>query len=235
MIPPGAILYLSLLFAVQVEVFPDLHLPYMLAGQVEQETCISLKHSKCWNPRAELKTSREYGFGLGQITITDRFNNFEIIKQMDSKLQAWEWADRYNPRMQLRALVVYDRHIYFSVKKLTDSPYDRMAFMFCAYNGGVGGLIKDRNICKGISGCDPSKWFGHVEKYTYRNTKPVSGYKKSFFDINREYVYNILKVRGPRYKEDWSNVQQHQDSRNCTGCDRVGRNVDWYSLAVLSQ
>jgi len=208
MLPPGALLYISLLFAIQVEVFPDLHQPHLMAGQIEQETCISLKHSKCWSPHAELKTSREYGFGLGQITVTDRFNNFEIIKQMDSQLKTWEWSDRYNPQLQLRALVVYNRHIYSSVKSLTNDPVDRIAFMYCAYNGGIGGLIKDRNICKGIVGCDPSKWFGNVEKHTYRNTKPVEGYKKSFFDINREYVYNILKIRGPRYKEEWNNVQQ---------------------------
>lgn len=219
MLPPGALLYLSLLFAVQVEVFPDLHQPYLMAGQIEQETCISLKHSKCWSPHAELKTSREYGFGLGQITVTDRFNNFEIIKQMDSKLKTWEWSDRYNPQLQIRALVVYNRHLYSSVKALTENPNDRNAFMYCAYNGGLGGLIKDRNICKGVAGCDPSKWFGNVEKYTFRNTKPVEGYKKSFFDINREYVSNILKIRGPRYKEEWNNVQQASMDRDRVSVD----------------
>ena len=56
--------------------WPDVPIRSALAAQVEQETCPSLKSAKCWNPRAELKTSREYGFGLGQLTVTQKFDNF---------------------------------------------------------------------------------------------------------------------------------------------------------------
>ena len=200
-IPAAALLYLSLLTSLQQELLPDIDTPHYFAGQVEQETCISLKHSKCWNPKAELKTDREYGFGLGQITITKDFNNFENIKKLDPMLKSWEWRDRYNASLQLRALLVYDRHILRQVTPMASSDEDAIAFMFCAYNGGIGGLIKDRRICDGIADCDPTQWFGHVEKQSFRAKKAVKGYGKSFFEINREYVYNIIKVRGPRYKE----------------------------------
>lgn len=200
-VPQAALQYLPILVRVQQELMPDFPYPEFFAGQVEQETCISLKHSKCWNPKAELKTDREYGFGLGQITITKDFNNFEAIKKLDSRLKAWEWRDRYNGEYQIIGLIAYDNHIYVSVAKMADSDLDAAAFMFCAYNGGLGGLIKDRNICSSTPGCDRTKWFGHVAKQSFRAKKPAKGYGKSFFEINREYVHNIMNVRGPRYRE----------------------------------
>lgn len=39
-----------------------------LGGQIEQETCSSLKSPKCWNENAQLLTPREQGVGLGQLT-----------------------------------------------------------------------------------------------------------------------------------------------------------------------
>ncbi len=79
-LPPNATRYAPLLKAEQAAYWPDMPMPQALAGQVEQETCPSLKSAKCWNPRAELKTAREYGFGLGQLTVTSRFSAFEEVK-----------------------------------------------------------------------------------------------------------------------------------------------------------
>lgn len=200
-VPQAALAHLATLRAVQAEIWPDLPYPWLLAGQVEQETCITLKHSKCWNPRAELKTSLEYGFGLGQITKTDKFNNFEVIKAMDPLLKTWEWQDRYNSKMQVRALVVYDKYIYNIVKKLARDYWNALCFMFSAYNGGVGGLNKDIAICRKVEECDPKVWFGNVAEYSFRAKKPVKGYGESFFMINRKYVDNVMNVRSEKYKE----------------------------------
>lgn len=197
-IPVNSKQYLPILNKAIDDVWKDLSIRSMEAGQIEQETCISLTHKKCWNPKAELKTSREYGFGLGQITITDKFNNFEEIKKMDKFLKDWKYEDRYDPYRQLRALVVYDHFIYSKVIG-SYSDYDRLAFTLAAYNGGLGGLIQDRQLCKTITGCESNKWFGNVENTSRKSKKKSSGYGKSFFEINREYVSNILLIRRQKY------------------------------------
>lgn len=199
MIPALAQVYLPILMAVTGELWPEMVDPPLLAAQVEQETCISLKHSKCWNPRAELKTSREYGFGLGQLTITSRFDNFKAAKGWDETLAGWKWDNRFDAEMQLRALVAYDRNLYRSVR-FGRSEIDRLSFMFSAYNGGLGGLLKDRRLCASTPGCNPDRWKGHVELNSFRARTAVKGYGKSFFEINREYVHNIMVVRSPKYR-----------------------------------
>jgi hypothetical protein len=200
MIPALAQVYLPMLMAVTTALWPTMPDPALLAAQVEQETCISLKHSKCWNPRAELKTSREYGFGLGQLTVTPRFDNFKESKGWDKTLAGWTWENRYDPEMQLRALVAYDRNLHRQVKAAATAD-DRMAFTFSAYNGGMGGVLKDRVLCGKTAGCDPAKWLGNVEHTSFRAKTSVKGYGKSFFAINREYVHNIMVVRSPKYRE----------------------------------
>ncbi len=204
-IPDLAKEYIPVLKNLMKDVWPTLSKKDSMPAQVEQETCISLKHSKCWSPKAELKTSREYGFGLGQITIAYdakgavRFNNFEGIKKLDSSLKGWEWEDRYNPEMQLRALLVYDKYLYNSIPKGSDE-YNKLAFTFCAYNGGLGGLLQDRQLTQSKGG-DPNKWFGdnNVSVNSYKAKTKVGGYGQSFFEINRGYVDNILNKRNQKY------------------------------------
>ena len=197
-IPERAHFYAPILKKEITQTWPDIPLPAALAGQVEQETCPSLTHKKCWNPRAELKTSREYGFGLGQIAVTSWFNNFEEVKKLDAKLKSWRWEDRYDPARQLRALVVMDKKAYFKLSFATDH-YERMAFMFSAYNGGLGGVMQDRRLALS-KGADPNKWFGNVEIYSFKSKTKLQGYGKSFFEINRGYVKAVLTMRMQKYQ-----------------------------------
>lgn len=203
-LPEGAKKFIPLLRKVLEEEWPKLSRKETIAGQIEQETCVSLSSSKCWNPKAELKTSREYGFGLGQITISYKqdgstsVDNFSWIKKLDKRLSDWKWEERYDPKRQILSLVVYDKYLFNRIPK-AETEEDHLAFTFCSYNGGLGGLLKDRVLCASNPPCNPSKWFDNVEKNSWRAKTKVSGYSKSFFEINREYVRNILKVRSEKY------------------------------------
>lgn len=204
MIPPLAAIYLPVLLAVQQTVWPDSPLPSMLAAQVEQESCISPTHSKCWSPRAELKTSREYGFGVGQITRaynadgSVRFDKFSELRAAHASLRAWTWENRYDARYQFIALVEMDKAIYGRVAG-AGTTLDRLAFTLAAYNGGEGGVMQDRTLCRRTPGCDAARWYGHVEHRSLKSRTKWKGYGKSAFEINREYVHNILVVRRPKY------------------------------------
>lgn len=204
-VPSGAVTYLPMLVSAQQEIWPDAPMPSFLAAQVEQESCITLTHPKCWNPRAELKTARENGVGFGQFTRayradgSIRFDTISDLAAAHESLRGWSWEKRYDPHYQLTAIVEMDRALY--TRQLdASSPRDRLSFTLSAYNGGSGGVLQDRRLCANTKGCDPSKWAGHVERTSLKNKMPKKGYGKSFFAINREYVSNILNVRRYKYE-----------------------------------
>ncbi len=199
-VPPNAEKYAPTLVVEQRGHWPTAVQPFTMAGQVEQETCISLKSSGCWNPHTELKTSREYGFGLGQVTITSSFNAFNEERALDPSLKNWQWNDRYDPQMQLRGLVLKDRQLFIMVQGAA-SDEDRLAFAYAAYNGGMGGVLSDRRVCAATPQCDSRRWFGQVEHTSLKARAAVTGYGQSFFNINREYVHNILLVRSTKYRK----------------------------------
>jgi Predicted soluble lytic transglycosylase fused to an ABC-type amino acid-binding protein len=204
-VPANAKQYLPILRGIQVEKWPDAPIPSFLAAQVEKESCITLRHSRCWNPRAELKTSREYGFGFGQITRayradgSIRFDKFSELKREFASLRDWSWDNRYDPHYQLLALVEMDRSIFGRVRDAA-TPIDRLAFTLSAYNGGESGVLQDRRLCSNTTGCDPSRWFSNVERTSLKSRKPSPGYGQSFFDINRGYVREIIYVRRAKYE-----------------------------------
>lgn len=198
-LPPGAVKYLPALAAEQQAHWPDAPIRSALAAQVEQETCPGLKSAKCWNPRAELKTSREYGFGLGQLTVTPKFDNFKEARKLDASLRDWQFADRYDPARQLRTMVLMDRAGYRRLAALVPDERERLAMAFSAYNGGLGGVLQDRRLCASIAGCDPGRWFDHVELHSLKARTKTAGYGQSFYDINRGYVRAVMIDRRPRY------------------------------------
>lgn len=204
-IPPLASRHLPGLVSAQQELWPDAPEPWFLAGQIEQESCVSLSSDKCWNPRAELKTRRENGVGLGQFTRafksdgSIRFDKISELAAAHSSLRGWSWEKRYDAGYQLKAIVEMDRSIF--VRQLeAHSARDRMSFTLSAYNGGEGGVLQDRRLCANTHGCNPGIWKDNVEKTSMKSRSPA-GYAKSFFQINREYVKNIMDVRREKYRQ----------------------------------
>ena len=209
-IPKNARTHIPVLNSVLAERWPDVYNPWYLAGQIEQETCTSLKSPKCWSTHAELKTYREYGFGLGQLTITynkngtERFNTFKDVQTLDKSLKGWKFSDRYDPNKQIRALVAMDRSNWYKISGVSD-PNEHSAMMFVSYNAGYGRVLSDRRLCKAESTkknpCDESKWFGNAENHSYlKAIHPAKGYSKTFFQTSREYPRNIIFTRSPKYK-----------------------------------
>ena len=211
-LPAGAVMYMPQLIASQRLIWPDAPMPSFLAAQIEQESCISLKHSKCWNPRAELKTSRENGVGLGQFTRafkadgSIRFDKISELAAAHASLRGWTWAKRYDPSYQLTAIVEMNKAIYARQRDAA-SVRDRLSFSLSAYNGGEGSVLQDRRMCANTRGCDPTRWDGNVARTSLKNKVPSKGYGKSFFAINREYVTNILDVRRAKYEPYWKREQ----------------------------
>lgn len=170
----------------------------LYAAQIDKETCPGVNSPKCWNPRTEFKTVREYGFGLGQLTNTPRYNNFEYVKTLNANLANWQFENRFDAENQIVAMLAMDKICLFPDSA---SLVDSQAFMLACYNGGRGGVISDKLICKNTEGCDPRRWFGHVENTSNKSRQKWQGYGRSAFDINRDYPRDILYNRIKKYQE----------------------------------
>lgn len=209
-VPPNAEKYAPDLVEQQTRIWPSAPTPWTLAGLVEQESCSpTVRSPKCWNPRAELRTSREYGFGLGQITVAYdtaghvRFNNFEMLRRKYRSLSDWQWSGRYDPKYQLAALVEMTKDLWRKSPPAATTD-DHWAFDLVAYNGGFGGLLQDRRLCDNTPGCDATRWFGNVETHSLKSRVPRRAYGgQSWYSISRGYVRNILKKRRAKYKRFW--------------------------------
>jgi hypothetical protein len=206
-LPPNAITYLPMLKAEQMRGWPDHPAPSILAGQVEQETCISLKHSRCWSPQARLKTEREEGAGFGQLTRAWsaggglRFDTVDAVRAIDPGLAALSWANIYQrPDLQLRALVAMNHDCHLRIGRLVEDTDNKFCFCLAAYNGGYGCMQAERRACHLAGNCDPDQWFGHVERHCLKSKTKWKGYGASACDINREYVPNVFIIRREKYK-----------------------------------
>ena len=203
-VPERALQYLPLLQAEQTQHWAGLPLPSYLPGLIEHESCISLTHSRCWSPTARLKSAREEGAGLGQITrawTADgqlRFDALAEMRQRHPALAEWSWATVYQrPDLQLRAVVLMSRDLYQALPGVAD-PLQRLRMADAAYNGGLGGLQRERRACGLKAGCDPQLWPGHVEHVCLKSRQPLYA-GRSACDINRHHVTDVFNHRAPKY------------------------------------
>jgi hypothetical protein len=190
-LPGEATRLLPVLQAEQRTHWRDMHAPHVLAAQVEQESR--------WRPDARLHTAREDGYGLAQFTVTPRFNVvLETIAAHPRELAGWGMSNVMDPVFQLRAMVLKDRSLWRSITGMATDD-DRAAAMLAAYNGGAGSVAKRRATCRGATGCNANRWWGHAEMHPPQARVAVHGYGKSFADINTEYPRLIMRVRAAKY------------------------------------
>jgi hypothetical protein len=204
-IPAAAEAHRATFRAEQARHWPDHPRRELLPALVEHESCITLRHSRCWNPSSRLKSAREEGAGLGQITRAwhpDGRLRFDALQEMRDRhpaLREWSWANVYQrPDLQLRAVILKTRGDFLALRVVEDYG-QRLAFADAAYNGGMGGVQRDRRACQVTAGCDPQRWFGHVEGTCTKSRAPLYA-GRSACDINRHHVHDVLVVRSPKYR-----------------------------------
>jgi hypothetical protein len=207
-VPERAHQYIPLLKEQIQELLPNFPYPHYFGGLIEHESCITLRHSRCWSPTSRLKTHREEGAGLGQLTRAYnsdgslRFDALAEAKRLDPRgLRELSWDTVYSrPDLQLRVIVLMVKRDWNTLGKLVNNDYARLAMTDAAYNGGLMGLLNERRACALKQGCDPHQWFGHVETTCLKSKRPLYG-NRSACDINRHHVKDVLENRMPKYKE----------------------------------
>jgi hypothetical protein len=205
-IPPQAFEYKEIIHSELGTFFPNIPEYNYVHALIEHESCISLRHSRCWNPKSQLKSAREEGAGLSMITRAYRSDGsirFDSLTDMRNQyrheLKEASWNTIYQrPDIQIRLLVLMSRDNYKKLYNINND-YERLAMTDAAYNGGLGGLLKERRACGLSKGCDPQYWFGHVEKYCMKSKKAIYG-DRSPCSINRHHVFDVLHTRLPKYK-----------------------------------
>lgn len=218
-IPPAAFQLKSVVVEEVYKNFPDLEPKAYIPALIEHESCLSLKHSRCWNTKSQLKTywnpketnriNREEGAGLGQLTrawYKDGRLRFDSLTELKNKhknqLVDLNWGNIYTRvDLQVRAIVLMTRDNYKSLYDVKDN-WERLAMTDSAYNGGLSGLQKERRLCGLTKGCDPGKWFGHVENTSVKSTDVLYG-GRSPKEINRAHVADILLTRLPKYRDNY--------------------------------
>lgn len=189
--------------------FPDIPTNAYIPALIEQESCapLSEKNKRCFESTAELKTYREQGVGLGQITRAykkDGSLRFDSLAGMRSKytneLKEASWDTIHaRPDLQIRMLVLMSRDNYRALRDIKD-PIVRLQGTDSAYNSGLGSVYKRMRICGLTKNCSPQIWFGHLETICPMSTAVMEGYGKSPCQINNEHVNYVFNYRLNKYK-----------------------------------
>lgn len=184
---------------------PETPYPEYFGGLGEQESCLSLTHSRCWLPTSQLLTKREEGGGLFQLTRAYRedgslrFDSLQAAReQWRTELKDLSWGNLYQrPDLQIRTMLLMVRR---DLKLFADAPpLEQYKFADSAYNGGPGDVKKSRTKCALTPGCNPNIWKGNVEAVSVKSDKPIYGNRSAKF-INNEHVENIFELRMHKYR-----------------------------------
>jgi len=181
--------YIVILKSIFNQYWPNVDCKYIAAGQVEQESD--------WNPKAHLHTKREDGYGLTQITVTPRFNNFKNAVDL-KPLKSWHWKnDKYNPTYQLTFLVLEDRSNFNMVGHLLKGDAEIWKGVLVSYNAGYGRLER-RHQYAVAKGLPHDCWTGGLE-LAHGRTEDTKLYGETLWKTVNAYPVLIFK-KAEKYK-----------------------------------
>lgn len=185
--------YQTLLDSIILQYWSTTPNPEIIYGEVEQESS--------WNAKATLKTSRELGRGLGQITIAydkngnERFNNF---KNGLDPLKSWDWKnDPYNERYQLTYLVLQLKSNYNTIRPHMINNDEAIRSTLVSYNAGYGRWLSRRKYAV-IQKHDKTKWNNGLD-ISYGSNELTLLYDRPLWKAVNEYPIVIFK-KSEKYK-----------------------------------
>lgn len=213
-IPEKAYPLLPIFYKEAERLMPMVPTPAYFGALGEQESCISLKHSRCMSPTSQLLSKREQGLGIFQLTRAfrdDGSTRFDSLTDMRNRyrteLSEMSWNNLANrPDLQIRAAILMIREGYTRFAGVPDK-MARLQMADAAYNGGVGGTLKERTACGLAKGCDPNLWFDNVENYCLKSKKAIYGNRSPCL-INREHPDLIFHLRLPKYQLHYEDYQR---------------------------
>jgi hypothetical protein len=175
--------------------WPAAPLRHITAGQVEQESS--------WKEHATLKTPRELGQGLVQMTIAydkngrERFNIFKEATRAKA-LKDWDWRrDPYNVAYQLTFLVLTDKGNFAQVRPYCGDDEQAWRCALVCYNAGPGRwLSRLRNARR--QGLPTDRWEGGLDR-AYGKGETALLYGRPLYLAVNEYP-RVIFNRAAKYR-----------------------------------
>lgn len=99
-----------------------------------------------------------------------------------------------NPQWALRALVLWDRHLY--ERRSFARGEERWGFMLADYNGGAQWIERERAYCQVSGQCSPQRYFGEVQQACGKSSPARS---PEACRENTQYPERILRTWRPVY------------------------------------
>jgi hypothetical protein len=175
--------------------WPALQLRHIPAGQIEQESS--------WKTHATLKTSRELGRGLVQMTIAydksgrERFNIYRDAVR-NKQLAAWDWQrDPYNVPYQMSFLILQDHGNFAQVRPYCDNDSEAWKCALVCYNAGEGRWLARLRQAR-RSGAPTGRWDGGLD-HAYSRGETALLYGRPLYEAVNEYPRVIFK-RAAKYQ-----------------------------------